>query len=300
MRLARRLAAAALAAGLALAAVFAASAPATAADPDAVILVFSNTVVTDVDEEDASLIADLESTGAAIGVFDGGDGSAAAWAEALDGVDVLVLPENATQIYDPAPADTPYLSVDAQQLLLDFVEAGGIVFVSDPSGTNGVELFSFLTGVDYTGWTTGADAPYLRVSDDDAWPEQLIDVSATTALDLASLSGEQLDPLTPYYVSDQDFMAIGEFDAAGSGLLFYLAWDWFPFIEGDYTQDEIDAWSAALVQLVEELFPTPAEEEPALPDTGAGDAPLMAGAGLLALLGGVTLLAVRRKFAAQG
>jgi len=246
----KRLSAAAVAVVLGLGASLVAVAPAHAAEPLPTIVVFSNDDLTDVDQEDATLIEDLELTGALVETFDGGDGSAAAWEAALDGADVLVLPEGSAEMYDATPADTDYLTVDAHDVLFDWVSAGGYVIVSDISDETD-DLLSFLTGEDFvSGWSSVGASSYDSQIAELFVPTVLYDANATNAFDISALAPDTQDIITPWYTAD-DAVAAAGIDGVGTGTVAFFGWDWFPDeAEADIRRD----WGVLLIRFIKESF----------------------------------------------
>jgi hypothetical protein len=278
----------AAAAGLLVAPIALASSAAAAPVPSqAQILFFSNPDVTDQVEEDPTQIAALEEAGNTVTVFDGGDGTAAAWSAALAGKDALVVPETdddgGNQLYPG-----PYLDGGAADVVYDFLYGGGRVVL--PTAYE-PELLSFLTMVDYTAvWNVNdSTGPWLLEGADPALPAQLENANGTyPVLTFDTWSPEQLAAVTPLYVSEDGTELAAASWTVGAGTVSVLAYDWFP----DEGEAAVRApWNVLLQYLVNVPVPQ-------LAATGAPIAPTtLALAAALLVLGaaaaGVT--AVRRR-----
>lgn len=274
----------AAAAGLLVAPIALASSAAAAPVPSAAqILFFSSPGYTDPVEEDPTEIAALQETGATVTVFDGGDGSGAAWAAALDGKDALVIPES-NQIYS-----TPVFSADAADVLYDFVYNGGRLILPT---VNQSQVLSFLTGFDYAAvWATSntGSTGILRV-DDPALPETVTYSNGTyPVVNPASWSLEMREAMTPLYTSESGLdLHAGQW-TLGAGSITVLAYDWFPG-----TNPEDIAGRALWNQLLQALTHVPVPAELAATGSEAPVAPISAAFGLL-LLGAVGILAARAR-----
>lgn len=277
-----RIAALAIAAatGLLVAPLALAASASAAVPSQAKILFFSNDSYTDPDEEDATQIAVLEETGATVTVFDGGDGTGEAWAAALEGQDVLVIPES-TEIYLTAVFDA-----DAANVLYDFVFNGGRVILPTIYQP---QLLSFLTALDYTSvWgTTDSSAPGVLQVDDPSLPATVTYSNGTyPVISFDTWSAELTAAVTPLYTDETGTLLHAAQWTVGSGTISVLAYDWYP---GDEPEDI--AGRALWNQLLQALTNVPV---PQLAATGSEVtvAPALAAFGLL-LLGAVVVVGTR-------
>lgn len=298
----RRLLAALSAAAVTLGLGLATAAPAAALPSDLKILVFANNLVSDVDEEVTLEMAALAGLGATIDTFDGGDGSGAAWAAALNGYDILLLPEMEIEGTYFFEAGGGLLSVDAATTIKGWVEAGGWVFFHgtyDGFPNDYGYFVSYITGVDYDSVFQFKDiggAFDLQQPVPDA-PMQLEWVDGTYVLEYGSWSPELQSGVAPLYLDASDNMAMGVFDSQGAGSLFLVSYDWYPDNEVDpqLILDWGSALSAAMAMQEPGGYPAVAPP-PQLAATGSGDlaVPVLALGALLLLAGGVVLAARRR------
>jgi LPXTG-motif cell wall-anchored protein len=296
----RSLRAVAIGAVLAVAATpFLALTTATAA-PGQSILMFSNPANTDVDEEDLETLASLTATGATVTVFDGGDGSAAAWQTALTGIDVLVFPEfEGVEPYGPA---TAAISDEAAVAISTWNAAQHVVVFL--GAYDSIGFLSYLSGIDYTTSmfdTTPPSGEWQLVAPDYAGPAILPSANyAGGATPVTEWTAEQQAAVTPIYLDESgDVLGIGRW-TNGSGWIYYVAYDWYPD-EGDILSGVRAAWDAALASVVAEVPAAPVVIAPVvtpaatLPNTGAEEVPAQLLSAAVLLLAGATLLVIRRR-----
>jgi hypothetical protein len=246
------------------------------------VLFFSNDTYTDPDDEDATEIAGLQAGGATVTVFDGGDGTGAAWSAALAGKHALVVPESS------ALFGSPILDDAGEDALFAFVNGGGKLVLPTE---NQEELISFLTGVDYVSvWSfdeTG-DPAFLQV-ENPAFPAQVTFSDGTyPVVGIDAWNPEQLAAVTPLYLSEDGLQLHAGQWTVGAGSIYVLAYDWYP---GD---DEGDEEGRALWnQLLQAITYVAAAE---LADTGIEASwPVLTGALALLVLGGAAFGVARTR-----
>lgn len=278
------------------------AAPAAAA-PLTTVLFFSNDEFTDVDEEDAFWIDSLEASGATVTVFDGGDGSAAAWTAALAGQQVFAFPEHNADLFGVA------ITEEAAPVIADWVAAGGLILAS---ADYDFIITSVATGIDYTSVTDYFSDHYegwALVSDlFPGSPSSLSDTNGTSAYDLVDWTDEQLAAFTPLYtalytpdapdaVETTSFVS-GLF-TAGAGGVIYLGYDWYPDESEAALQAEWNAYVEAILAAGLPALPAPAPA-PELAATGSSvDSGIyIAGAAMLLLAGAAIFATSRRKASA--
>ena len=286
--------------GALLAAPLLAVAPANAAIPGSNVLFVSNAAFSDTTQEDAETLASIETTDAVVTVFDGGDGSAAAWTTALAGIDIIVIPEaERGLIY--ASGGTSVMSDAAAAVVKSWVTAGGNVI---GLGAYSHLLFvNYLTGLDYAGvwgsdYAPGGEwerQPAANATMPAAIPN--VDYSGGLAgFDLwpAGLSA----PVTPWYLSsDGTNLGVGSF-AIGAGSYVYVAYDWFPD-DADLDSGARGIWDTVLQSFftMPVVAPPVVPEGPELAATGVDLGIVPIGSVLLVL--GLIALSVARLRSAQ-
>ncbi|HEY9498426.1 MAG TPA: hypothetical protein VIQ78_05335 [Terrimesophilobacter sp.] len=289
-----------VAVGALLAAPLLATTSASAAIPGHQVLFISNSAFSDTGQEDEEVLASIGTTDAEVTVFDGGDGSAAAWTAALAGIDVLVIPEaEIDDIY--VPGGTSVMSDGAAAVVKSWVTAGGDI-VGLGAYTH-VLLVSYLTGLDYT--TVWADnyvgeGEWLRQAAANAsWPTAIPNVNYSGGLiDFDTWPAGLAAPVTPWYLSeDGTNLGVASF-AIGAGSFVYVGYDWFP--DGE----DIGSGARALWDTVLQSFfaapvvvPPVAPEGPELAATGVDLGIVPIGSVLLVL--GLIALSVARLRSAQ-
>jgi LPXTG-motif cell wall-anchored protein len=281
--------------------------PAAIADVD--IVVFANVNVNDVapgaEVENETTV--LQSFGAAsVTQFDGGDGSAAAWAAALTDVELLVIP-------DPENGDfylaggTPWVSEGAFQVIKSWIDAGGYVIANgnyfalpDYEATYG-DFLTGLTGKPFAGApveTQEIAGPFDLATPVAGAPDPIPSLNGTYSLPYGSWSAE-LQAITTviYQTPDTAFspvLTIG----VGQGVVQFLGYDWFESAALD------NEWAEVLNLAAEGALPFEPQPiygaaAPALANTGAeiSVVPVLV-IGCALLLGGVaSLVVVRRRTA---
>ncbi len=274
-------------AGLLLAPLAMAGSAAAAVPSQAKILFFSNSSYTDPANEDLTEIAALQEPGNTVTIFDGGDGTGPAWAAALAGQDVLVIPES-SQLYL-----TPVFSAAAADVLYDFVFNGGRLIL--PTSIQS-QLLTFLTGLDYASvWQTDeTHDPGFLVVDDPNLPASVTYSDGTyPVINPSAWSEDMLEALTPLYVSeDGQQLHAGQW-TLGTGTITVLAYDWF----NGQTAEDI-AGRALWNQLLQALTNVPVPAQLAATGSEAPVAPVFAAAGLL-LLGAAGIVVARSRRAAR-
>ncbi|MDO7880958.1 LPXTG cell wall anchor domain-containing protein [Antiquaquibacter soli] len=271
------------------------AAPAAAA-PLTQVLFFSNDAYTDVDEEDAFWIDGLEAAGATVTVFDGGDGSAAAWTAALTGQQVFAFPEHDDDLYNNA------ITEEAAYAIADWVKAGGLILASSDYD---FVLTSVVTGIDYTevpDYSADFFGPWPRLTEFfPGAPDALAPADGTTAYNSFFWTPEQLSVYTPLYAvddpADEDNSWVSGLFRAGAGGVIYLGYDWYP----SPGQGELQAaWNAYVEAILEAGIPPVAPPAPQLAATGSSVEPglYVGGAALLLLAGAAVVIVARRKAAA--
>ena len=265
-----------------------------AADPSGpVVVVFSNQNNTDPDEEDADIADTLQVISSSVTVFDGGDGTAAAWSTALSTADVLVFPEGSN-------FGTSAIDSSAAAFIKGWIEAGKIV-VGTGSYTH-LFFINYMTGLDYFpefGNIADVNGNWdLQVVNPDL-PTTVPPGNWTGGLDGFSLwSPEKKAFVTPvYYDADEDNLGVGYF-TFGSGFYIYNAYDWYPD-QGEITDGTRAAWDATLqFAAAGELSPPVNETPPPAPTLASTGADSNATAGLL--LASVTLVFIGASFVGFG
>lgn len=243
------------------------SAPAEATDPSGpVVVVFSNENNTDPAEEDADIAATLEEIASSVSIFDGGDGTAAAWTTALSNADVLVFPEGSN--FNTAAIDNA-----AAAFIKGWIEAGKIVV-----GTGSYDhaaFINYMTGLDYSSEFANEDGVSgvwdLQLENTDL-PLTVPDGNKTGGLLDFSLWSEAKKAFVTsvYYNEGEDNLGVGYF-TFGSGYYIYNAYDWYPD-EDDIANGTRDAWDATLQFAASGQISPPVGEttspEPTLASTG--------------------------------
>lgn len=253
------------------------------------VLFFSNDDWTDPDEEDATQIAALVAAGATVTTFDGGDGSAAAWAAQIAGKQVVVFPE-----MDSGIVGSAVLSAEALDVIADFVSAGGVLFL--PS-ENAEEIISELTGVDFTtGWVnveTPGPWPYAG-PENPAFPESLSYSDGTYPIGVGTWGPEQFGASFPvYYEEETEEAAVAGFPV-GDGVIYAFAYDWYPGMsDSDVTnRAQWNIVMGLLLPFVEVADPP----KPELAATGSSVDQSILGAGaVLLLIGAAAIIATSRR-----
>jgi hypothetical protein len=217
---------------------------------------FSNDQYTDVAEEDANMIADLEAGGHTVVLVE--ELTAAAFTEALTDANALVIPENGG-FYDDLPAD-------AATVISDWVEAGGRLVLADASNASEglTELFGFSTQ-DTSGCSEEDDPCELTEAAADTefadGPADLQGVNATGSIISSTLPAGS----TVIYEGPGSAQAGSAASPAGEdvavtpvaavpvedGVVIALGWDWYPDADGGAdavaasAEDEAD-WATVL------------------------------------------------------
>ncbi len=210
-------------------------------------MMFSKSGITDpnVGQEDLTMKTALEEIGT-VTVFDGGDGSAAAWTAAIAGKDALVFPEG--NVY----AQTSAMSAEAATVVKNWISAGGRAL-----GTGSYthkNFIDYLTGITRT-WADRSLCTW-EINCDPFDNYDLMIASATLPATISSgnytgaisnwsdWTTEQKAGATEIYgnVAEGD-AAIVQF-AVGSGSFTYYAFDWYP--DGTETLTVLPEWNAAL------------------------------------------------------
>lgn len=257
---------------------------ASAADLSGVQAVFfTNEVVTDVDEEDLALANALTAAGATLTPFTGGDGSAAAWSEALAYQTMLVLPEAGNgPLYEPG--GTAVMSDEAAQVVAGWVADGGRLVLIDPVDAGA--LLDLITGLDYTtGFPySSSGSPWPIVDPVDGLPAELQYSDATEGFDATKLGLAEVEAIDALYATS-DIAVVGTI-TVGNGLVAFFGYDWFPD-DVDIAEGDIVEWNLVLTYVVQQIY-VPVPERPALAATGVASASpvIWIGAGLFVLVGG--------------
>ena len=246
-------------AAVALLAVAAVPMPASAAPGDDV-LVFSNASVVDTSAgidggEYEWISAALTAGGYDVVPFDGGDGSDTAWTTALTDIEVFVLPEQEQGDFYTPSAPPAWLSEAAKDVLVDWIQAGGVMLQSSACDPVEVSVMSEAVGVDYSDVVDcSAAEPAPRWIDDATLPASLDDANGTYGFALTEMTAEQLAPLTVWYAGSEldqctgelvESLAVGVFDA-GSGRVAFEGWDYY----NDSDNDQVE-WNQVLGALVD-------------------------------------------------
>lgn len=230
-----------------------------AAGPVAVstVAMFSSEAYTDVDEEDANLIDDIEAGGHTLVIID--DVTPEAFTAGLADANVLILPERSDGIVEA-------MSTEARDVVTDWVDAGGrlVLTWSGDASTTLNELFGFST-VDSGACNEEEAAPcaLTPAAADTEFadgPDPIFGVNATGGIVSASLPAgstviyEGDGSAEPRGVAAAGVSEPGATVAAvpvGDGVVITLGWDWYPDTEGgaDATtasaEDEAD-WAVVL------------------------------------------------------
>jgi hypothetical protein len=280
------------------------AAPANAALPGGHVLFVSNPVFSDTGtgQEDAQTLASIETTDAVVTVFDGGDGSAAAWTTALAGIDLLVIPEaERAPVY--VPGGTSVMSDAAAAVVKSWVAAGGDVIGF--AGYSHGPLVSYLTGLDYSGVWFSSSSPggewERQPAANATMPAAIPNVNYSGGLYQFNLwSAELSAPVTPWYLSvDGTNLGVGSF-AEGAGTFLYVAYDWYPD-SGDLGSGARAAWDAVLQSFfTAPTVPAADPDGPELAATGADLGALGLGSALLIVgFGALLLVRVRARTASR-
>ena len=275
-------------------------APANAAIPGSHVLFVSNLTFSDTTQEDVETLASIEATDAVVTVFDGGDGSAAAWTTALAGIDIIVIPEaERGSIY--VPGGTSVMSDAAAAVVKSWVTAGGSIV--GLGAYSHFLLVNYLTGLDYGEvWVSywAPDGEWERQpAASDTMPAAIPNVNYSGGLAGFDLWPAELSaPVTPWYLSaDGTNLGVGSF-AIGAGSYLYVAYDWFPD-GGDIGSGARGVWDTVL----QSLFAAPAVAPPVVPEgpelaaTGVDLGIVPIGSALLVL--GLIALSIARLRSAQ-
>jgi hypothetical protein len=202
------------------------------------VAMFSSEEYTDVEEEDANLIDDIEAGGHTVVIID--DISAAAFTAGLDGANVLILPEQSAEVVDD-------LSAEAAAVITDWVAAGGrlvLTWVDDASYVLN-ELFGFSTE------TNGAcndsdeiECPLTAAAGDTEFadgPDSLVGIDATDSIISSSLPPGSTVIYEGLGEPGGEPRAAGELSEPGAtvaavpvedGVVITFGWDWYPENEG--------------------------------------------------------------------
>jgi hypothetical protein len=221
--------------------------PSTSADAvEKQILVFSKDPFTDSDEEDAEITGALrrEFGEANVTIFDGGDGTAAAWSAALAGKDVLVLPESDQELlWVPGRTSRPGGGPSTEWPILD--EAMAVIRTWAKAGrlVIGTGSYSHLDIVEFLTETTFSEESfgYFSSDYDEPWvraaglstdlPATLPTGNYTGGIDgFADYTAGEKAVIQPLYVDVQGSdinVGVARF-RVGSGAYLYLAYDWYP------------------------------------------------------------------------
>lgn len=221
------------------------------------VLVFSNWNVVDTSpgQEYERLSDAIAAAGYIVTPFDGGDGQAGTWGDALADTDIFVLPEQERgSFYDP---DSPpaWLSSAAMDVLVDWIRSGGTALISGncDHGTGTAYLVSQAVGVAYNAdvfepscWGSETSTRWL---DDGGLPGELLWANGTYGISLEGFSEAQLAPLTVWYSApfgecSLDALTVGEF-AAGDGRIAFDGWDYYNDTSIDQTP-----WNTVLAALL--------------------------------------------------
>ena len=301
---------AALSAALVLGGAGAAQAyPAAIGEVDAVVFSNGNVVDATPGSELVNITADLQTFGlASLTAFDGADGSAAAWATALTGAELLVMPEQESANFFDAGGH-PWVSDAALQVIKTWVEAGNFLllagtesYIDDGVYHGNAPLIGALTCLAVTNdelFTFGGDDEFTPAVPLTGAPDPLPWRDGTYAFVRDVWSAPLSAIATPVYVGESTVgggQVLNTVGAAtfgvGNGAVIYLAYDWF--------EDTSDEWYNVLQLAVSGAFPfTPQPVCGQLAATGADVpvAPIAAGAGFLLLAGVVAFAAARRRTA---
>lgn len=181
------------------------------------IAFFDNDTYTDVDNESILIAASLTNLGHNLHYFSGI--TAADWQTAVQGVDLLLIPElDNGDLY-------PDLSADAIQVIFNYVRGGGGFIMVDradgptPNMFNGIFGYSLVGG---GGGVTYLNAAVAAGTLFEGGPASLPDPSATELFMTSSLPPGALDIYNDQVDQTSVFVA-DELD----GNIGYLAFDWF-------------------------------------------------------------------------
>jgi hypothetical protein len=266
------------------------------------VLVFSNENCTDPDQEDADISASLGVIAKSVTLFDGGDASEAAWTDALDGIDVLTLPEGCNF------GQATMFSAEAQAYIKNWIESGKTVVGT--GSYDHAEFINYMTGLDYSSEFGNNDSlgdetanPWTLQIDSDTLPETVPNGNYTGGLyDYSTWSAEKKAFVTPVYYSEgEDNLGVAYF-TFGEGYYIYNAYDWYP--DSDEITNGVRAtWDETLQFAATGQIAPPTTEEPIveptvveeeLADTGVeAVAPFAAGAALLTA--GLVVMFARRR-----
>lgn len=231
---------AAVAAALALVVAPAAAGVANATtEPTASILMFSKAGITDPNpgQEDLAMAAALESIGS-VTLFDGGNGSVAAWTRALAGKDAVVFPEGT--IY----GNTAALSDEAAAYVKTWISAGHTAL---GTGSYTHTLFiDYLTGIDFTWSNNSAVGGWNIQTPTEGAPDNLPNVDWAGGINTyGDWTTDQKAAVTPLYLDESETnLGVGAFPV-GSGAFIYYAYDWYPN-PGDRESGAAQLWEEAL------------------------------------------------------
>lgn len=193
------------------------------------VLVYSNDLYTDEDQEDLDITNALLSISKTVSVFDGGDGSRSAWEGALSGIDVLVIPEGS-----PWRAGDTVEGFDSQAkaYVLDWVRAGRTV-IGTGSYTH-LQMITDWTGVNFLSVGNAPAASSWSLSVARAGlpatiPNANYAGGITNYNDLTQPQKDAMEIIyfDPDYNSGKGNVGVASF-AIGSGFYIYNAYDWYP------------------------------------------------------------------------
>lgn len=199
---------------------------------ESTVAVFSHEDFTDVDEEDANVIDDLEAGGHTVVLIE--DITPEAFTAGLDGAQVLVIPEVDGGELIGALGD------EAESVISGFVDGGGrILFFGsgDPTpemnglfGFSLVHLEEFCVPEEEQGEITAAAVGDCVLTEAAAvtemadGPADLAYVDDSTALDPASLPTGS----TVFYEDSDTGLVASASMPFGDGAVLFYGWDWFP------------------------------------------------------------------------
>ena len=156
--------------------------------------------------------------------------------------------------FDPS-APPAWLSEAAKDVLVDWIQAGGVMLQSSACDPLEVSVMSEAVGVDYSNVVDcSAAEPAPRWIGDAALPAALDYANGTYGFSLTDMTADQLAPLTVWYAGNElnectgelaESLAVGVFDA-GSGRVAFEGWDYY----NDPGNDQA-AWNQVLASLID-------------------------------------------------